>query len=711
MPLFRKSKKVPPTDSGAFRSVEHLPLAPESSLHPDHPLSVSTNSNNNTNPNTNPSQDHPSSSSSAFFLRRSRSQRHPKPVGNHPPLPNDPSWPPSAANNKKKNNTNNNTTTDDDDNNNNNNNNSDNPENPRRSRRSLFAFNSSSSPNPSNDSVVYPERNQSLRQFSPAARRPHHQRPLSVDTTSDRAPASRSREYVLDSTQENTPQSPMPQDAARPPRSPHPPFIQRSHTDSLENLYRSSPVESTTSRHLTELTPGQPPFDPSGIRPPSRQSIGPPSPLRPLPNQPDSTTQSGGMSDRPAGSSQGQQPANQGTAPETGYRNSAGQQSEPGRSTPSSQRGRDEGETDLKTLIQKHDELQAKYSKVKRYYFEKDAQVQHLQNTVAHQRMAVSRTVLDDNEYANRFGRLDGAIKDLAFSIRKDWTSIPPWFNGYVNEDAHLAGTKEMMAIGRAVMSRWLVEELFERYFHPALEMTLSQQLKSIEMNLRRQQGKSHTEEDKENAIARISNWRRTTLDGLTDALQGPAPDEYRTQLTSRLVDSLVATLTNHLCDPPPPGLENAASMIVENAVGIADKIPMESRDICVEYVLPGTPVLESTMKIETGIKPLAGMSEASTVRASTDQERPDGVEEAEGDRESSGSTSQEGSRKRSVLSHFMGGRKQGAPAVAGGPGDAGRPAEERGPARVRLSSFVVAEVRGRGPMNVLVKAPVYLVE
>ena len=223
---------------------------------------------------------------------------------------------------------------------------------------------------------------------------------------------------------------------------------------------------------------------------------------------------------------------------------------------------------------------EAKYSKVKRYYFERDAQVQSLQNTVAHQRMAVSRTVLDDNEYANRFGRLDGAIKDLAFSIRKDWKVLPAWLSGYVNEDAPAVGTKEMTAIGRSLMSRWLVNEIFERYFHPALEPTFSQQLKSIEMTLRRQHQNTATEEDKENSIARISNWRRTTLDGLGNALQGPAADEYRTELINRLVDSLVATIVGNLHDPPPPGIDNGVRMIVENAVGIAEKIPLESRDI-----------------------------------------------------------------------------------------------------------------------------------
>lgn len=371
---------------------------------------------------------------------------------------------------------------------------------------------------------------------------------------------------------------------------------------------------------------------------------------------------------------------------------------------------------------------------MKRYYFEKEAQVQHLQNTVAHQRMAVSRTVLDDNEYANRFGRLDGAIKDLAFAVRKDWKTLPSWLSGFVNEDAAAVGTKEMTAIGRALMSRWLADEVFGRYFHPVLEPSFSRSLKEIELNLRRQQGMTATEEDKENAIARISNWRRTTLDGLEDRLIGPAADDFRTQLIDNLVDGLVKALTDHLQSPPPPGIENGARMIVENAVGIAEKIPLESRDLCVDYLLPGTVLHEPTMKVETGIPPLTNASppENIAVRSSVDQERPadhPGAEDPDLD-SSSGSTNPDAAtpgreqRVRSVFSSLMGRKQQqqGSPPTAPGPGGAGdsvRPttagADDRAGAppqpRIRFSTFITADVRGRGPVNVLIKAPVYLME
>jgi hypothetical protein len=67
-----------------------------------------------------------------------------------------------------------------------------------------------------------------------------------------------------------------------------------------------------------------------------------------------------------------------------------------------------------------------KYKKVKGLYFEKQAQVEQLQNTLANQRLSQSRTSLDDSEYLTRFQRLDGAIKEVAFSIRK---VFPPRLN------------------------------------------------------------------------------------------------------------------------------------------------------------------------------------------------------------------------------------------------------------------------------------------
>ncbi|EFW14674.1 conserved hypothetical protein [Coccidioides posadasii str. Silveira] len=410
---------------------------------------------------------------------------------------------------------------------------------------------------------------------------------------------------------------------------------------------------------------------------------------------------------------------------------------EPDRDTPPpppSKARDDTSDVDVQALVQKHEELQAKYIKVKRYYFEKEAQVQQLQNTVAHQRMSTSRTVLDDNEYSTRFGRLDGAINNLAFNIRKDWKSIPPWLQGVVNEDAHMVGTKEMTAVGRACLTRWLVDEIFDRYFHPSLEPGLSRQLKIIERNVRRM-GKATTEEDKENHLAKLSTWRRTTLDGLGEALQGKLADDHRAQLTVSLVEKLTASLEMNLKDPAPPGLENGVAMIVELAVGIAANIPLESRDVTVEYFLPGSPIIESHMKLETTLRPLANLASESRQSpepssASTDRGDQGSLKEltmeggpSEADTSSSSTTnsgysSKEG-RKKSVFGSLISKKTHSTPNQ--GQTDSSRPGsvalrdgKERSegdkdePMRIRFAAFVAVEVRSKGVGNVIVKAPVY---
>ncbi|KAL6235870.1 hypothetical protein BDW75DRAFT_229919 [Aspergillus navahoensis] len=621
---------------------------------------------------------------------------------------------------------------------------------PRRSKRSFFSFHSSASSTSVRDQPSLLERNRSVKlptRRSQTQHQPHRQQQSPQQPQQSRSSLDWSREYAVDTpeAENRTPSMPQ-QSSARAPdsalaphaRSPHPPSLPRSNTDPrlADGLYRQSPVED--SRHGAELTPGANQLDP---RPPSRQSLGPPSPYQFPKSETSSVTQLPAMSDRPSGSNSQNQSQQQGPS-----QNNPGQQQaslDQGRATPTSKdnRSRDDlNEADVRTILQKYEELQAKYSKVKRYYFERDAQVQQLQNTVAHQRMAVSRTVLDDNEYANRFGRLDGAIKDLAFSIRKDWKTLPTWLSGFVNEDAPATGTKEMTAIGRSVMSRWLVDEVFERYFHPALEPSFSQQLKSIEMTLRRQHTNTATDEDKENSIARISNWRRTTLDGLGDSLQGPAADEYRSELINRLVDNLVATLVSYLHDPPPPGIDNGARMIVENAVGIAEKIPLESRDICVEYIPPGSVIHDVTMKIETGVlPPLTHAACPSDSLPSTDLpsnrgSHEDGPGNTDHDRDSpltstnpSGHDSVPGreQRMRSVFNNIMG-RKPGqgphptgsgpnpttattgsdgvrrgsvtpaAPGTVSGPGPAAGPGSGSG--RIRLAAFVTAEAHSSIP-------------
>ena len=333
----------------------------------------------------------------------------------------------------------------------------------------------------------------------------------------------------------------------------------------------------------------------------------------------------------------------------------------------------------------------------------------------------------------NRFSRLDGAINNLAFNIRRDWRSVPPWLAQHVNKDAATSPTKEMTAVGRACISRWLVDELFERYFHPGLDPGLSAQLKIIEKNLRRFAAPTPSDEEKEALMARISNWRLATLDGLQESLHSPSAAENREQLTDILVEKLVASLTMLLKEPAPPGLEGGVSMIIELAIGITANLPLESRDVFINYILPGSRIDEGYMKIECGLPALTNPGEgipeegqgddagsvtgaetkdsneteerASNNGAPAQPERKDIARERE--------APPQAAKKKGMFGGFMGGNKKGGtPSGVAGNGAAQPQPQQQPPPpkeeRVRFSAFMAVENRGR---SVLVKAPVYTVE
>ena len=234
------------------------------------------------------------------------------------------------------------------------------------------------------------------------------------------------------------------------------------------------------------------------------------------------------------------------------------------------------------------------------------SQVEQLQNVIANQRLSQSRTSLDDNEYTTRFNRLDGAISNLSFNVRKDWKSVPAWLQPVVTDDVCSKGTKEMTIAGRAFISRWIVEELLERYFHPAIDPTLSLQLKTIERNLRLLAATPQTREEEEALIQRISTWRLATMDGLPDVQHSAQGMQNWAKLTQLLKEQLGAALQAHLNDPPPQGVSEGISSIVQLAVGLAANLHLESRDVFVYYPAPGSLITTAKAKIETGLPALS---------------------------------------------------------------------------------------------------------
>jgi len=270
-----------------------------------------------------------------------------------------------------------------------------------------------------------------------------------------------------------------------------------------------------------------------------------------------------------------------------------------------------------------------------------------------------------------------------------------------------------MTAAGRTFISKWLVDEVFDKFFHPDLEPSLSAQLKSIQLNIRRFAPPAQTVEEDEYLTSKVVNWRLSTLEGLQDALRSPQCPANRTQLTNMLKEALIAALAVHLQDPPPSDLEGGVHMIIELVVSIAIHLPLESRDVVIEYFRPGYSIMQEQMKLESGIPPLAmSIHDDNAERASMKSAASDVTDMTE-----NSNPHGDHPKKRSMLSALTGTGKtksattQGKHAGAGGSSSSlNRPESSQGlkedlPPRVRMAAGIGVSIRGR---SVLVKAPVF---
>ncbi|KAK6540183.1 hypothetical protein TWF694_009002 [Orbilia ellipsospora] len=429
-----------------------------------------------------------------------------------------------------------------------------------------------------------------------------------------------------------------------------------------------------------------------------------------------------------------------------------------GRSTPT---GKPEGNsgsgmtpTQVQALMTEFDTLQNKYRKVKNLYFERAAEIERLQNTMANQRMSLSRTALDDNGYTSRFERLDGAIKNLAFEIRQSWKVIPGWLQPVVNPGAEVKGGREMTVVGRAAISRWVVDEILDRYFHPGLDVNISSHLKIIENGIRRNSPQPQSIEEDDNLSAKVCTWRMSTIDGVTPLINSPAGAANIENLKGQLHEKLLASLGMHLNEPFPPGLPGGVTTIIDISIQLLQHLPMESRDVRVWYPLPGEKFDGVFMRGETGLQPLIATAapadgEAGKAPIMVDGKPISQVEKAgatpppppKDDAGLHSSNSVKGGadtgKKPSVLKGIRG-KLSGAaggsappplqqptqmpqnlpnpsqtslaesPATAGKPENAVTsplPQSQPGVEKVRVAGFMAVEVRGK---SILIKAPVW---
>ncbi|EQK97439.1 S-adenosylmethionine-dependent methyltransferase-like protein [Ophiocordyceps sinensis CO18] len=359
----------------------------------------------------------------------------------------------------------------------------------------------------------------------------------------------------------------------------------------------------------------------------------------------------------------------------------------------------------------KFKELLIKYKNVKRLYFENKFQITHLtgqveqlQNAVANQRMSQSRTAWDDNEYSTRFNRLNGAINNLSFNIRKDWRRLPPWLDSYVSVDAVKTGKQEMTAVGRAIVSRWIVEEIFDKCFHPGLDPQLSSQLKQIELSIRGNAYTMHSQEEFDALTTKVVNWRMATLDGLQQRLNSPEMGENLAMLISKATKKMTAYLYQHLNNPPPSGVEGSTSMIAELAVAIATNLPIESRDVAIMYPLPGDAVQTHLMEIEKTGLPTLDSHNKSEIEVVAGEGEGEVEDEADKDMEKGARARGDKTKTGTFASKSYGSVSR---VRVTSTDRQNRPGFLKDAGKVRFAGFMALEVRGR---QVLMKAPVWTV-
>ncbi|CZR66149.1 uncharacterized protein PAC_16050 [Phialocephala subalpina] len=527
------------------------------------------------------------------------------------------------------------------------------------------------SPTSVNTSEAYrnPETVSQLSAYESPTEPQQEQRPVSVQSQNGQSPTShpQAREYP-NRTTSIPPQGPR-------PLSQHLGSMAPPGGASVRGRAQDTKTQSNQGQGQSESRDGPPPNYSRGNFPSGAQ---PPTP---------------GLSPAPSAATV---PNYRGGPPQRGEQYAVGEQ---GRSTPPPA----PSERDVNDAYK---ELLTKYKKVKGLYFDKTAQVEQLQNTLANQRLSQSRTSLDDSEYMTRFQRLDGAITNLAFNIRKDWRTVPNWLAHSVNQDAIKIGKQEMTAVGRACITKFLVDEIFTNCFHPGLDGELSANLKNIEQNIRRFSPQLNNQEESDALTAKVVQWRLATLEGLKDVLTSSESEEHKKNFSHMATSNLSANLINYLQDPVPPGLEDSAHMIVELAVSVASNLPLESRDISIVYPMPGDMLQPAMMKVESQIPTLeTSISETegdSASTASAEKDDKDGDKDGKNRKEKT---------KSGMLQAMMGnnsssGQKKGPPPQENS-SEGKKGLAEDGAQKVRFAGFVGVEVRGR---QVLVKAPVWAV-
>lgn len=300
-----------------------------------------------------------------------------------------------------------------------------------------------------------------------------------------------------------------------------------------------------------------------------------------------------------------------------------------------------------------------------------------------------------------------------------------------------------MTAVGRAVITKWLIDEVFNKFFHPDLDQHLSKQLKMCHNNIRKNAPLASNTEEEEALTSKLVNWRLATTEGFAEQLRGAQAQTNREHQIQSLNESLTATMEMYVIDPNHDDFKELranVSPIVELAVNIMSHLPLESREIAIEYFPPGHGIMGEVMTVESGIPALVtpvadgvlqhreggvgdAAERASLTSTASDMKDIGGVDEVtESSQQTSPQQQQQEPKRtggRGMFSSIMGGggkklqqsearqrdsQKLGGDNNGGGgsqvslQSSAGPPKEEL-PPRVRIATGMSVKIYGKGTL------------
>ncbi|KAK9450444.1 uncharacterized protein V1518DRAFT_413859 [Limtongia smithiae] len=234
-----------------------------------------------------------------------------------------------------------------------------------------------------------------------------------------------------------------------------------------------------------------------------------------------------------------------------------------------------------------------------------DKKLQSTENELAGKNIEDSRSERDDVTYQTEFANFDKDLIEAALMLRDKVREYPDW----VRKTRLDFKTKLITNYAsRAVLARWIAEEIFGRYLHPGIDLTLSMRLKKAEKRLARYY-----------TPGEIAIWRRmlvrAVLPTAKPTVELTDTPEYNAHLEHAASSFLHTNIWNiNAANTMPENSVKPSQLVpanvlslVENAFSLMATMSLETRYVMVTYPLP----LEKFDKNRMTIEPQCGIKAA----------------------------------------------------------------------------------------------------